>query len=205
MRRSSCGARTSIVWDSNPSSGRPGLWWAKGRPSRSTIVTEAWTYLYAFARPEDRRGPLAHPAQGERGGNSRWLWRSSPKRSERETKKRILASTRLRREVAHLPQSAHPRGVTRSSSFHRAPPSLQPAERLWPLSNEGADNRNEFEGADGRSGRRRFSSVACCALRPAGDHPVHTAAATFCVPSLPSPSRLSTAVTSYNSAGRERG
>ena len=36
-----------------PSSGRHGPWWAKGRPSKSTIVTGgAWTYLYAFARPK---------------------------------------------------------------------------------------------------------------------------------------------------------
>jgi transposase len=49
--------------------------------------------------------------------------------------------------MAYLSQGAHPRGDTQLEFLPPRSPELQPAQRLWPLSNEGVANRH-FEEID---------------------------------------------------------
>jgi len=114
------------------------------RPSVKVHHRYEWTYLYAFARP--------------RSGDVHWL--ILPRVSAEifslalshfatevgaSTKKRILLV--LDQAGWHTsPKLRVPEGIHLEFLPPRSP-ELQPAERLWPLSNEGVANRH-FEGMD---------------------------------------------------------
>jgi transposase len=109
-----------------------------------------WTYLYAFARPKsgEVHWPILPTVSAE-------VFSMAPETFAREvgagTRKRILlvvdrAGWHTGKNKLKVPEGIRPEFLPSH------PPELQPAERLWPLSNEGVANRyveeiEELEGA----------------------------------------------------------
>ena len=96
-----------------------------------------WSYLYAFA-PQERRGSLADLTHRERGSLLEGAGELCQGSGSWHEKRILLVVDRAGWHTAKMlkvPEGIHLEFLPSHS------PELQPAERLWPLSNEGVANR----------------------------------------------------------------